>query len=76
MTGIGGKILATPEDLQTKTDRKESHVGVIHFPKDSNVIYFSSWFKHQNRQGHLPSHHPRRQVHRHQEAGRTREHWL
>ncbi len=43
MTGIGGKILATPEDLQTKTDRKEGHVGVIHFPKGSNVIYFSSY---------------------------------
>lgn len=43
MTGIGGKILATPEDLKTKTDRKEGHVGVIHFPKGSNVIYFSSY---------------------------------
>ena len=43
LEGIGGKILTTPEELLTKTDKKQEHLGVIHYPKGAQVVYFSSY---------------------------------
>jgi len=42
---IGGKILALPAELKTKLDEKSTEPGVIHYPGNSTVIYFSSFGK-------------------------------
>lgn len=45
MDNVGGKILAAPEELQTKLDKKRNHQSIIHFPGDKSIIYFSSYGK-------------------------------
>ena len=39
---IGGNIIVTSE-FQTKIDKKNGHVPLIHFPKNPTVIYYSSY---------------------------------
>lgn len=45
LEGIGGKILTVPDELKSKIDMKSAEPGVIHYPGNSNVIYFSSFGK-------------------------------
>ncbi|MCB0761895.1 MAG: PD40 domain-containing protein, partial [Flavobacteriales bacterium] len=45
LDGIGGKLLALPDELRSKLDDKKGHRGVIHYPQGSTVIYFSSYGK-------------------------------
>lgn len=39
---IGGNIIVTAE-FQTKLDKKNGHIPLIHFPKNPSVIYYSSY---------------------------------
>jgi epidermal growth factor receptor substrate 15 len=48
LDNMGGKILVSPEELQTKVDKKKGFRSVIHFPGNSNTIYFSSYGKDEN----------------------------
>lgn len=45
LEGIGGKILAVPVELQSKLDQKSGVANVMHYPGNSNTIYFSSYGK-------------------------------
>ena len=40
---IGGKIIAKPEALITKNDKKKGLKGVVHFDKSSDYIFYSSY---------------------------------
>ncbi len=42
---IGGKIIAKPEELLTKNDKKKGLTGVVHFDRSSNYIFYSSYGK-------------------------------
>ncbi|MEY4605215.1 MAG: hypothetical protein RIT43_2507, partial [Bacteroidota bacterium] len=42
LSNIGGSLLVTAE-FQTKLDKKNNHVPLIHFPADPKVIYYSSF---------------------------------
>jgi tetratricopeptide (TPR) repeat protein len=39
---IGGNLLVTAE-FQTKLDKKNNHIPLIHFPQNPSVIYYSSY---------------------------------
>src|SRR5690554_6898153 len=39
---IGGEILVT-EEFQTRQDKRNNHIPIIHFPSNSNKIYYSSY---------------------------------
>ena len=43
LESIGGKILTIPDELKSKLDSKSKDPGVIHYPGNSNIIYFSSY---------------------------------
>lgn len=45
LSEIGGKVLQTPEELQTSLDRKKGEHSLVHFPKQGDVVYFSSYGK-------------------------------
>lgn len=45
LDGMGGRILAMPEDLKTKEDKKHKGINVIYYPSNSTVIYYSSYGK-------------------------------
>lgn len=45
---IGGEILVT-EEFQTRQDRRNNHVPIIHFPSNSNKIYYSSYGEGDNK---------------------------
>ncbi|MFM7815091.1 MAG: hypothetical protein ACKO66_11290, partial [Flavobacteriales bacterium] len=45
LEGIGGKILAVPEALQTKQDKKSNEPGVMYYPGNGTTVYFSSYGK-------------------------------
>ncbi len=40
---IGGKLLVKPEEFKTATDKKKKENSVMFLPKNSNVVYFSSY---------------------------------
>jgi hypothetical protein len=40
---IGGKVIAKPEALITKNDKKKGLKGVVHFDKSSEYIFYSSY---------------------------------
>ena len=42
LSNIGGSLLVTAE-FQTKIDKKNNHVPLIHFPANPTVIYYSSY---------------------------------
>lgn len=42
LSDIGGQFLVTAE-FQTKADKKNNHTPLIHFPSNSNKIYYSSY---------------------------------
>jgi hypothetical protein len=42
LNDIGGNLLVTAE-FQTKLDKKNSHIPLIHFPQNPSVIYYSSY---------------------------------
>ena len=39
---IGGDLLVTA-DFQTKLDKKNAHVPLVHFPQNASLIYYSSY---------------------------------
>jgi hypothetical protein len=43
LNGIGGKIIAKPEALITKNDKKKGLKGVVHFDNSSDYIFYSSY---------------------------------
>ena len=45
---IGGEILVTAE-FQTKTDKKNDHTPIIHFPANSDHVYYSSYGESDNK---------------------------
>lgn len=45
LEGLGGKILAMPEDLKTKEDIRKGGNPVIYYPGSASVIYFASYGK-------------------------------
>lgn len=40
---IGGKLLVKPDEFKTSTDKKKKETSVVFLPKNSNVVYFSSY---------------------------------
>jgi len=42
---IGGSVIAKPEELITKNDKKKGLTGVIHFDRSKSYIYYSSYGK-------------------------------
>ncbi len=48
LKNIGGEILVT-EEFQTKNDKKNNHTPIIHFPANSNRIYYSSYGDSDNK---------------------------
>jgi hypothetical protein len=44
---IGGDILVTAE-FQTKLDKKNNHVPLVHFPQNASLIYYSSYGENGN----------------------------
>lgn len=40
---IGGKVIAKPEELITKNDKKKGLKGVVHFDRSSDYIFYSSY---------------------------------
>ncbi len=40
---IGGKLLVKPDEFKTSTDKKKKESSVVFLPKNSNVVYFSSY---------------------------------
>lgn len=40
---IGGKVIAKPEELITKNDKKKRLKGVVHFDRSSDYIFYSSY---------------------------------
>ena len=40
---IGGKVIAKPEELITKNDKKKEFEGVVHFDRSSDYIFYSSY---------------------------------
>ncbi len=42
LNDIGGNLLVTAE-FQSKLDKKKNHTPLIHFPENSNFIYYSSY---------------------------------
>lgn len=45
---IGGEILVT-EEFQTRQDKRNNHIPIIHFPSNSNKIYYSSYGNGDNK---------------------------
>jgi len=45
LSDIGGKILVTPEELKTNLDRKRPSSSLVHYPENSDAIYYSSYGK-------------------------------
>jgi len=45
LDAMGGRILAMPEELKTKTDIKKGGNSLIYYPGSTSVIYFSSYGK-------------------------------
>ncbi|MFK7755674.1 MAG: hypothetical protein AB8B53_01955 [Flavobacteriales bacterium] len=45
---IGGKVIAKPEALITKNDKKKGLTGVVHFTAGSEFLYYSSYGKDGN----------------------------
>jgi len=45
LQNLGGKILAIPEELKTKQDKKRDFNGVFYFNGNSDVIYYASYGK-------------------------------
>jgi hypothetical protein len=45
LEGIGGKILAVPEALMTKLDKKSNEPGVMYYPGNGTTVYYSSYGK-------------------------------
>lgn len=45
LTGIGGRIVVTPEELLTALDRKSGERSLIYLPEKGGRIYFSSFGK-------------------------------
>ncbi|MFO0385983.1 MAG: hypothetical protein ACK505_04345 [Flavobacteriales bacterium] len=45
LEGVGGRVLTVPDELRTSYDKKQKETGVIHYPGNSNTIYFSSYGK-------------------------------
>lgn len=43
LTGMGGKLLAVPEELKSKYDKKVNYNGVLFFNGKSNEVYFASY---------------------------------
>lgn len=43
LSEIGGRVLATPEQLLTRYDQKQELKSVMHFPGDALTIYFTSY---------------------------------
>uniref|UniRef100_UPI00131AB4F2 hypothetical protein n=1 Tax=Brumimicrobium mesophilum TaxID=392717 RepID=UPI00131AB4F2 len=39
---IGGNLIVT-EEFQSKSDKKQNHIPLIHFPANSNYIFYSSY---------------------------------
>ena len=48
LNGIGGKILAVPDELKSAVDKKKNETSVIHYPGNATTIYFSSYGKDEN----------------------------
>lgn len=42
LSNIGGTLLVT-SDFQSKIDKKKNHVPLIHFPANTNTVYYSSY---------------------------------
>lgn len=40
---IGGKLLVKPDEFKTPTDKKKKEKSVVFLPKNSNIVYFSSY---------------------------------
>lgn len=47
LSNIGGTLLIT-EEFQSKTDRKENHLPLIHYPSEPKRIYYSSYGDKEN----------------------------
>ena len=43
LKSIGGKLLVKPDEFKTATDKKKKESSVVFLPKNSNVVYFSSY---------------------------------
>ncbi|MBK9283279.1 MAG: PD40 domain-containing protein [Sphingobacteriaceae bacterium] len=40
---LGGKLLVTPEDFKTSTDKKKKDKSIVYLPKSNDVVYYSSY---------------------------------
>lgn len=47
MQSIGGDILVT-ERFQSKVDKKKGHVPIVHFAKNAEAVYYSSYGENEN----------------------------
>jgi hypothetical protein len=43
LRSIGGKLLVKPEDFKTPIDKKKKEKSIVFLPRNSNVVYFSSY---------------------------------
>lgn len=49
LKGIGGKLLAKPDDFKTNTDKKKKDKSIVYLPSAGAKVYFSSYGEDDNR---------------------------